>query len=89
MHNIKEEIENNSISLFQKRVISQHVYNDGKNKDNLKAEKALMLSELVKEHTNLVHTKKHYPVNDLMDINLEVDLIVIDRNTFERIFNNG
>ncbi len=88
MHNkIKEEIENRSARLFGQKTISQHIYNDGNNSNNLKQEKALMLKELIKDHINLVDTKKHYPIDDIQDIDLGVDLIVIDKETFDNIFN--
>lgn len=86
MHNIKQEILDNSILIEGTKKISQHIYNEGLNKDNLENEKKRFLKELVKDFTELINIKEHYPEDDIQDIDLYADFIIINRKDLEKIF---
>lgn len=70
--------------IYSKKTITQHLYNDGKNEDNLKFEKQTMLFDAVRNNTDLIKTDKKYPVNDLQDIDLELDVIVMTKEDFNK-----
>lgn len=88
IYTTKDLIEQNSMRLYLTRTITQHLYNDGKNKENLEYEKKKFLHDLIDEETDLIKVTKNYPVNDLQDIHLEADLVLIDKKVLDNILKN-
>lgn len=80
-------IEQNSIRLYLNRTVSQNLYNEG-NKEHLEREKKRFLRDLIDEETELIKVTKNYPVNDIQDIELEADLILIDKKKLDQILKN-
>lgn len=70
--------------IYSKKTITQHLYNEGKNEDNLKFEKQTMLFDAIRNNIDLIKTNKQYPQNDLQDIELELDVIVITKEEFNK-----
>lgn len=71
--------------LYIKKTINQPVYNDGLNESNLEFEKQTMLFDAIRPQTKLVNTTKHYPKNDSMNIDLELDLVIITSKEYNDI----
>lgn len=74
--------------IYSKKTITQHLYNDGKNEDNLKFEKQTMLFDAIRNNTDLIKTDKKYPENDLQDIELELDVVVMTKKDFNKWTND-
>lgn len=88
IYTTQQLIENNSIRLVLNRTISQHLYNEGNNERNLDYEKKRFLHDLIEEETELIKVSKHYPVNDIQDIDLEADLVIIRKEDLNKILKN-
>lgn len=61
------------------------LYNGGLNESNIKFAKEQLLFETIRKHTNLVNTKQHYPVNDTVEINLDLDIVVMTTEEFYKL----
>lgn len=71
--------------IYSKKTITQHLYNDGKNEDNLKFEKQTMLFDAIRNNTDLIKTDKKYPENDLQDIELELDVVFMTTKEYNKL----
>ena len=86
MRNIKEKILEKATRLYNQRVETQHLYNESFNPSNLKFMKNTLLFDTIRNNDHLVKSRQHYPKQDLIDISLEVDLIIISKEEFDKIF---
>lgn len=71
--------------LYIKKTINQPVYNDGLNESNLEFEKQTILFDAVRSQTKLVNTTKHYPKDNSMNIDLELDLVIMKISEYEKL----
>jgi len=55
------------------------------NEDNVEFAKRTLLFDVVRPHTEAVSVKQHYPENDLSKIELKIDVVLIDRERYERL----
>lgn len=88
IYTTKDLIEQKATRLVLSRTISQHLYNEGNNERNLDYEKKKFLHDLIDEEIELIKVTKHYPINDIQDIDLETDLIVIKTKDLYKILEN-
>lgn len=86
IYSTKDLILMNSVQVYKGRTVSQHLYNEGLNKDSLEKEKQHLLSILLRDQDNLINVTEHYPENDIQDIDLEIDLVIIKREELDKIF---
>jgi hypothetical protein len=77
MSKIKKQIETYATRLYGTRTVSQHLYNDGKNKDNMKFEKNTLLFDAIRDKFEMIKTTEHYPKDDLQQFDLELDVTVV------------
>jgi len=76
-------------NLYIKKTITQNLYNDGLNESNLMFEKNTMLFDAIRNHTEYVKHTKHYPKDDLMDIELELDCVILTRDEYNYLMTHG
>lgn len=74
-------------TVFNKEVASVNVNNNSiVNEDAVNKRKRALLRDAITYLTEeLVTAKKGYPKKDIRDINLEVDCVVMNRSTFNKI----
>jgi hypothetical protein len=88
MNKYKRQILDNCTRIRGVKLVSQHLYNEGLNEGHLQFEKNTLLFDSIRNHEELIKVKKEYPKNDIQDIELDLDLVVMTRDQFDKIFSN-
>lgn len=65
------------------------LYNGGLNESNIKFAKEQLLFDAFRKQTTLVKTKQHYPVNDTVEVNLELDMVVMSVEEYKKLLKNN
>jgi|694.fasta_scaffold133414_2 hypothetical protein len=55
------------------------------NQGNLEFAKKTLLFDTVRPHTEVVSAKQHYPENDLSKVELKIDVVLMDRERYDRL----
>lgn len=55
------------------------------NQDNVEFAKRTLLFDAVRQHTELVSVKQHYPQNDLSEVEMKLDVVVMSRKRYDRL----
>lgn len=76
---------NKDIRVYSKKSHSLNTLNGILNEKNLEFAKQSMLVEAIKEHTDLIKTKQHYPHNDISDVEMELDVVIIPTKQYAKI----
>jgi len=76
---------NKDIRVYSKKSHSLNTLNGILNEKNLEFAKQSMLVEAIKEHTDLIKTKQHYPQNDISDVEMELDIVIIPTKKYAKI----
>jgi len=71
--------------LYIRKTINQPVYNDGLNESNLEFEKQTMLFDAIRSQSKLINTTKHYPKDNSMNIDLELDLVIMTSKEYNNL----
>jgi hypothetical protein len=79
---------NKDIHVYKKLTHSLNTNNGILNKENLKFAITTFLYSAMKENTELVKIKQHYPVNDISDVDMEVDFVIVNRNRYDKLIEN-
>lgn len=81
-----ERILEESYVVYGVRTVSQHLYNEGLNKEHLEHEKIKLITDCLKENVDdIIDTTMFYPKDDIQDFQLEMDLIMIPRKELDKI----
>ena len=85
-----EKILDESYHIRAVHKVAQHIYNEGLNAEALEHEKEMFVKEVFGKLTDeLVTTEKYYPVDDVQEIDVVLDLIIIPRAQLDKILSNG
>lgn len=76
---------NKDIRVYSKTKHSLNTLNGILNEKNLEYAKQSMLINAIKEHTDLIKTKQHYPNNDISDVEMELDIVIIPTKQYAKI----
>lgn len=71
------------IILYNTKTHSLNTNNGILNEDNLKFAKQTLLFDTLREHTELVKTKQHYPHNDISDVDMTINCVVMSREKYD------
>lgn len=55
------------------------------NQGNLEFAKRTLLFDAVRPHTEVVSAKQHYPENDLSKVELKIDVVLMDRERYDKL----
>lgn len=78
----------NYTRLHNKKTIHQHLYNEGRNEDNLQFEKNTLLFDSIRNHFDLIQTEPYYPNEDLQQIDLTLDVVILKYEEFQKLIKN-
>lgn len=85
-----EKILDESYHIRAVHKVAQHIYNEGLNAEALEHEKEMFMKEVfAKMKDELLTVTKHYPVDDVQEIDLVMDLIIIPRAQLDKILGNA
>jgi len=73
------------IFLYKTKTHSLNTLNGILNEDNLQFAKRTLLMDAIREHTDLVKTKQHYPHNDIADVDLTLDVVIMSRKQYDKL----
>ena len=76
---------NKDVRIYHKTKHSLNTLNGILNEKNLEYAKQSMLKEAIKEHTDLIKVKQHYPQNDISDVEMELDIVIIPTKQYAKI----
>lgn len=76
---------NKDIYICRETTHSLNTNNGILNKANLEYAKKKFISEVIKDHLDLVKTKQHYPNNDLSDVDMKLDFVIVDTKRYNKL----
>jgi len=73
------------IKIYDITTHSVNTLNGVLNQSNLEFAKRTMLFNALRPYTGIVKTKQEYPVNDISDVSMVIDIVVVDRKRYEAL----
>ncbi len=61
------------------------LYNGGANESNIQLQKEQFMMHTFRKHLDLISTNKHYPIDDVLEIDLSLDLVVMKRVEYDKL----
>jgi len=71
--------------LYKKQTHSINTLNGILNESNLQFAKRTMLFDVIRDYTDLVKTKQHYPHNDISDVDMTIDCVIMTRDNYNKM----
>jgi len=55
------------------------------NESNLEFTKRTMIFDALRNHTDLVDTFQHYPVDDISDVDMTLDVVIMSKKRYDKL----
>ena len=59
------------------------LYSGGENESNMILHKEQFLMQLIRKHKDIIDTRKHYPIKDVVEVELSVDHVILSVKEYE------
>jgi len=73
------------IKIYDITTHSVNTLNGVLNQSNLEFAKRTMLFNALRPHINIIKTRQEYPVNDISDVSMVIDVVIVDRKRYDAL----
>lgn len=61
------------------------LYNRGANESNIQLQKEQFMMHTFRKHLDLISTNKHYPIEDVLEIDLSLDIVILKKSEYDKL----
>ncbi len=72
-------------SINAQKSLKLPLYNQGTNEMNIKFAKEMMIMNAVRSLTHMINVKKHYPVDNVVEIDLSLDAVLLSSKEYKQL----
>jgi len=72
-------------SITTSKSLKLPLYNEGTNEMNIKFAKEMLIMNAVRSLTNTIEVKKHYPVDNVVEIDLSLDVVLLTKKEYKQL----
>ena len=73
------------IKIYDITTHSVNTLNGVLNQANLEYAKTTFLFNALRPHTDIVKSRQEYPVNDISDVSMVIDVVILDRKRYDEL----
>lgn len=73
------------IKIYDITTHSVNTLNGVLNQANLEFAKTTFLFNALRPHTSIVKLRQEYPVNDISDVSMVIDVVILDRKRYDEL----
>jgi len=76
-------------SITTSKTLKLPLYNQGTNEMNIKFAKEMLIMNAVRSLTNVIEVKKEYPVDNVIEIDLSLDVVLLSKDEYKRLIRDS
>jgi len=72
-------------NITAQKTLKLPLYNQGTNEMNIKFAKEMMIMNAVRSLTDMINTQKHYPIDNVVEIDLSLDVVLLTKAEYKQL----